>query len=304
MTINFSSIAAWVVDNARPIDKALLDFHLGSGSAEAIVRELSAYQNDDGGFGQGLEADLGMPQSSALATSVALQYLALACEDRDEPALQRALAYLGRMYDPDRKGWPIITAESDQYPHAPWWDYQQAMATFGWGNPSAELLGYLLKWEIGETWEARISDITDRALERLTELTTANAVDFHELSCFAVLFQSAGESLKRQMHDPLVGLIAAAINPKPEEWGGYGATPLTFVRRPDSPFADLFDKQGLDANLDFIEKSIVGDHWEPVWDWGGVYADEWTRARAAWSGKLTVDNLILLDAFGRTEPVR
>jgi hypothetical protein len=44
----------FIYRNARPVDKQFFAFHFEEGSAEAVISELSKYQNLDGGFGKAL----------------------------------------------------------------------------------------------------------------------------------------------------------------------------------------------------------------------------------------------------------
>ena len=54
----FQRARAFVMEQGRDLDRALLDFHFGDGTPESVLAALAAYQNDDGGFGHGLEPDL------------------------------------------------------------------------------------------------------------------------------------------------------------------------------------------------------------------------------------------------------
>ena len=42
---------------ARPLEIACYNYHFEKGSANGVLKELSAFQNHDGGFGHGLEPD-------------------------------------------------------------------------------------------------------------------------------------------------------------------------------------------------------------------------------------------------------
>ena len=53
---------------ARPLDRALFEHRFEKAPAQVVLNALDAYQNEDGGFGRALEADLRTPTSSALAT--------------------------------------------------------------------------------------------------------------------------------------------------------------------------------------------------------------------------------------------
>ena len=65
---DFDAIRRWMHRNARPLDLARWQYHFESGSAEAVLQSLSAYQNEDGGFGHGLEADCWNPASAPMQT--------------------------------------------------------------------------------------------------------------------------------------------------------------------------------------------------------------------------------------------
>jgi hypothetical protein len=299
MTVTVDAIEDYLNANARPLDLAFYRFHFVKESAEAVVEALRSFQNEDGGFGHGIEPDLGMPDSSALATSVAFQYLADIGIDNSEPIVRRGMDYLRESYLAVKSGWDIIGQESNDHPHAPWWDYQAAKAGFGWGNPSAELLGYFYKFSGSRAREELMTTATAKAVERVEQLALNQNADFHELFCYVGLPAAVDQPLRSTLRDLLVPLVSAAVSRNPDDWEKYGATPLTFAARPGSTFAHLFDEALIDANLDFVEASISIDHWEPTWDWGDTYPDDWPRARQDWIGKITVDNMILLRSYGR-----
>jgi hypothetical protein len=299
MKIDTAAVTAYLSQHARPLDRELANLHFAGGQPRTVLDELSRAQNDDGGFGHGIEPDFILPQSSALGTTVGFQYLSAIGANADEEIVRRGVAYLRSSFDPEISGWAIVPKDVDDYPHAPWWTYEAAIAGFGWGNPSAEILGYFLKYEdVLPTDDALIADVTKRAVQRLRELAEMEDPDFNELACYARLYACAGPDLQTQIFDPLVRLILGVVKTDPRDWGSYCATPLTFISSPDSPFATLYDTATLDANLDHVASSLVdGVHWAPVWNWGGNYPDDWATAREIWSGKITVDNMLLLQAF-------
>lgn len=255
--------------------------------------ELRNYQNDDGGFGNALEPDLRLPQSTALATWAAFRTMKEVGTPANNKMLQRGLNYLVSTYDQKRIGWAIIRPETDDYPHAPWWGYKTAMADFGWGNPSAELLGFLIKYGGSET-ASLVSALTQKALARIKEVEPSQ---FHEVLTFKGLYELAPQSLRKQLHEPLERLIQKAVSVEPDEWKEYTAPPLRFITSPADPFAYLFAEELVRKNLEFLADSIIDDHWEPNWDWSDTFADEWKKAKIEWSGQLTVNNMQLLRAF-------
>ncbi len=66
------NIEKHVLSNGSAIEKAKWNYLFNKESKEYIVSELIKYQNDDGGFGNGLEADILLPASSSIASTEAI----------------------------------------------------------------------------------------------------------------------------------------------------------------------------------------------------------------------------------------
>jgi hypothetical protein len=72
---DYQSIKRWMYRNARPLDIARWQYHFENGNKEAVLSVLSAYQNEDGGFGNAIEPDLWNPNSSPYSTHIAINIL-------------------------------------------------------------------------------------------------------------------------------------------------------------------------------------------------------------------------------------
>ena len=79
---------------ARAVDVARYQYHFEKGSAEAVLRALSAYQNEDGGMGHALEADCWNPHSSPIQTWAATSIIREINADRNHPVVQGINGYL------------------------------------------------------------------------------------------------------------------------------------------------------------------------------------------------------------------
>jgi hypothetical protein len=281
--------------HARKLDLYLYEYLFKGANAELVLGELATYQNTDGGFGKGLEPDLQLPASSVLATTVAFQYLSHLDVQPSHRLIQSGLRYLLQAYNNAKNGWINIPPAADKFPRAPWWDYKSLSSWAEWGNPSAEVLGYLLTYADQVRDDALLQRLSKQAVARLQEITEPEQ---HEVKCYIRLYRAAGKELRQQLHEPLARCIKQATTTDSKRWEGYVAAPLSFVAAPDDLFADLFDPQLLLENAQFIRQHVVdGDHWEPTWEWGRFEA-EWAKAKVDWSGKLTVENIQLLKAFG------
>jgi hypothetical protein len=74
----------FIFEHGRLLERRLFEYLFEDGSREACVRALAAYQNDDGGFGNGLEPDLLCPDSSAIGAETALYTLEMLEEWRGD----------------------------------------------------------------------------------------------------------------------------------------------------------------------------------------------------------------------------
>ena len=75
---NFEKAQQFIHNNARALDVCLFEYEFAGGTAVSVLNALTAYQNEDGGFGNAIEPDFRLPDSSPMATKVSIQlYLEL-----------------------------------------------------------------------------------------------------------------------------------------------------------------------------------------------------------------------------------
>ena len=293
----FHRACAFVENEGRALDAALLRYDLGEGSAEAVLAALAAYQNLDGGFGHGLEPDLATPASSAIATSVALRLLRRIEAGGRQPMVRAALDWLEASFDWKAGVWPIITAAVDEAPHAPWWAWSEDLAE-GWNgfrfNPSAELLACLY------VWRAEASPDLLKAAEAQMRRTLADTPlieGAYDLKCAVRLAET--EALPDDLRQLLGERVTrSALASDPDDPHGavleLAPTPSGLLA---APLADRIDT-ALDA---LIEAQQADGGWLFFWDWGFVDAAAWAKAKSDWRGWITRDALEALRAYGRVE---
>jgi len=293
---------AFLYTQARPLERAFYAYEFEAGSRIAVFRELAAFQNPDGGFGHGMEPDLQLADSSALATTVGLQHLRALGASSEDPLVRGAMAYLLRTYDAERQVWPIIPPNTDDAPHAPWWTFTDDVAE-KWGgflaNPRAEIVGYL--WDYAEL-------VPDGLRERLTKAVVEHLAAFSKiadinelLSCYLRLAEtrSLPESIRAELWSTLVPAADRAVVKDTERWTTYCLTPLRLVESPGSPLMAVMSDAVL-RNLDFaVDHQEADGCWLPEWSWYGLYPDAWPIAKLDWQGVLTLRMLRILRAFGR-----
>jgi hypothetical protein len=287
---------------APPVDRSLFEHHVRGDGEEDIAKALAAHQNPDGGFGKGLEMDFTYPGSSPMSTSVALQTLV---EHDSAPGAREmaraAVRYLEQTYDTDREGWLALPRETKDYPHAPWWDVDANTGMCDidnhWGNPSAEITGYLYRYrDLLETLDA--DDLIEAAISRLESITEYES--FHEMFCFIRMARQMPPSVAAHMHSLISRAVSDLVSTDPAEWGEYVAKPLDFAPLPDSDRYGIGDA-AVEANLDYLVEKLERDGCvSPTWEWAG-YKDVWMAQKVKWVGALTSRALVTLKMFGRLD---
>ena len=298
----FRRAKTFVMEQGRDLDRALLAFHFEDGTADDVLTALAAYQNDDGGFGHGLEPDLRTPASSVIATTVAFQNFRSLRVPADHPLVHRGIAYLLETYDVSRQVWPIIPPEVEDAPHAPWWDYASSEAGFGGFlvNPRVEIVGYLHDY-CGIVPTDLLDRLTAAVFEHLESLP--DEVEMHDIICFVSLAETAAlpESYRERIWAKLARAAEHGVAREPEELTGYVLKPLYLVSSPDSRLATgLADEVAM--NLDFeIEQQGEDGAWSPNFSWGDQHPEAWEVAKREWQARMTLKNLRVLRDFGRIE---
>ena len=70
--MNIEAAKNFVIKNARPLELSLYKYFFENEDKSNALTELRNFQNDDGGFGHGLEADNWNPNSNPIATNDAI----------------------------------------------------------------------------------------------------------------------------------------------------------------------------------------------------------------------------------------
>lgn len=290
----------YIKTNCRPLEHARFNYLFKNGSVDHITQELKKFQNADGGFGNGLEPDFLLPDSSPLATSLAFQFLE-EIPTPDEDMIKNAIKYLEDSFVKARNGWFAVSETVNNYPHAPWWNWnrekKETVIDESWGNPSAEIIGYLFKYQHFLS-QLDIHELVNDAVSYWHNKTEFNSE--HEVYCFIRLYKNLPAKQSEQLKNPLIIATKQLVNFDPNSWVDYVPQPVHFA---DNPQFFLYDavKEGIEANLDYIITSLDESCvWSPNWSWG-QYESDWEKSKIQWQGILTIKNLKILQSYDRIE---
>ena len=306
---DFLSIRRWMVRNARPLDMTRWQYHFENGNKEAVLSALSAYQNEDGGFGHALEADSWNPNSSPYTTHIAINiFEEIRFRDRNHEIIKKILKYLDSTPDFNGEYWPAIIASNHDYPHAPWW----TDGTYDWGyTPTALLAGFILFYaNKDESINRKAKNIVKTAINKYLYGTMQDGKPYHSVKREAEIHgfekmlafleeMDGGQAYPIAEIKSILRQQAAAFTEKDaSKWNQYCWKPSNFIKSPDSIFYPGNEK-AIDTELDYIlNKRNAEGIWDITWSWG-AYDKEFTLSQNWWKANIIIENIQMLKKFGR-----
>ncbi|MEM1435940.1 MAG: hypothetical protein AAGG11_17915 [Pseudomonadota bacterium] len=285
-----------IFEHGRKLERLRFEHCFEHAGREAATAELATYQNPDGGFGNGIEPDFWLPDSSPMATTVGLQVARELGLDAGHPIVDAALDYLSLTFAADLRGWYAVPRTVNDYPHAPWWHRQPGVEPDPHAlrlNPGAEIVGYLLSWGRGDFREW-VADLVDGA----------GVLESHQLLCCLRLADAPG--LDKTNREAVLELIRrsapAAIETDPSRWAGYCLKPLAAVPKPDALLFEAFaDPIAVQLDYEIEQQCEATGLWLPHWSWLTSYPESWSLAKLRWAGIITLDTLRSLGHYDRIE---
>ncbi|GHB01187.1 hypothetical protein ACIQRS_14395 [Streptomyces termitum] len=282
---------------ARVLEQRRFAYHFRRGGADQVEAALSAYLNEDGGYGHALEPDLRGPVSQPLHTAHALRVLD-SIGRCGGPRVERICRYLTAV-STHEGALPAVHPSQRGYPAAPFVPVLD--------DPPGELLstgpvvGALHRNQVWHAWLFRATEFCWTAVESLEK-----SHPYEVLAAVAFLDSAPDRSRARAAADRLGRLVRAqglaVLDPdRPEDFPvseGYAPGehhfPHDYARVPDSLARDWFTDEELGRSLDFLAAEQAEDGGWPIrWRaWAPGSALEWRPV-------VTIEALRTLRAYGR-----
>ncbi|MFO7882480.1 MAG: hypothetical protein R6U52_08105 [Kosmotogaceae bacterium] len=290
--------------NARPLEKSYLKYLFFGGNEKSVLNELGQFQNDDGGFGNAIEPDIRMPFSSPISTSVGVRHLMEFDKNRRaRKMIEAAIKYFEASFNEDRDGWFALDRRVNDYPHAPWWHFDEergkTVIDENWGNPTAEIVAYVYKYYQYAS-KLNVEDLIDYSLKRLINKKEFNSEN--EVYCYIKLYEVLSGERKNKITEQLSRAIEQVIVYDSSRWYEYVPKPLDIVESPEKQRFSIPDNK-INENLDFIINLLEEEgKIEPPWG-QSFYTDDMKSAYKEWQGILTLKALKILNDFERLDQV-
>lgn len=285
----FTAGREFIYRQGRVLEQRLFATIFEGAPAQGVINALRAYQNEDGGFGHGLEPDIRCPASLPIDVEMALLAMVLAGQG-DPEMLRRAGDFLAQVADSAAAGGAVPPAHPviEGYPRAEhWteWTYSPGL------NPTAGLVGLLRRLGVEHPWVSAGSAYCWSQLES-GELPEGG----HTLAEVLIFLDCNPE---RERSDRLAATVLERLPKAPQfRWDPldpeYGLTPLHLAPRPESRWRSLFSDAQITGHLDRMQADQEADggwplSWEPP-----------SQASALeWRGSETLRALVSLSAYGR-----
>ena len=299
----FHKARRFVYRNARPLDLARWRFHFEAGSPEDVLTYLSAYQNDDGGFGHALEPDFWNPGSTPIATWMATQRLReIGFDNKDHPIVRGILRYLDSGKDFVDGQWLNSVPANNNYPHAVWWACENE-AGLPHDNPSVSLAGFALRFaDESSPLHQKAGQTAALAVERFLAAPTD---EMHTLRCFLdLLCWCEGQTgfdcfdldrFRGRLYEAIGGIVCR----DPSKWfTEYVCKPSVFFESGHKVFS-ILDRSLLEEEARMLAEQQLEDGSFPVtWQWWTDYR-EYEISANWWRSALIVDNLCFLRSMAQ-----
>lgn len=285
----------YILENARPLDLAIYKYYFENESNQAVVDELSKFQNTDGGFRHGLEPDFFNPNSSPIATNDAIITLAsVNALDRDSAIVQGIVKYLEShdSFNEDKKRWLFAIDSNKDYPHAIWWEKKgDGTSKF---NPSISLAAFMV------CCGNRTSLYEEIIKESFDYLENSGEVSGDDVNCYLLAYELLTANSINDIVDlnTFKDLLCKAIeNCICKDITKYG---VEYVPMPSTIFTGKYMEFITPEIKSLIaaEKAILGKlqmedgGFDITWKWYTPYSDEYEQARAWWRPRVTIDKFL------------
>jgi hypothetical protein len=290
----FEMAQDFIWKNARLLDRKIFSYLFcfpakQPAARKAVVAALKAYQNPDGGLGNGLEADMRCPDSQPIAIDFGLGILDLVDALEDAQTIHEVVLplcdYLVSIASP-QGGVPTVLEPVNHYPHAPWWEISAPLpATL---NPTAIIAGLLLKHHLTHPW------LTKAEAFCWSEISAFESTAFHDVMPVIAFLEHAHNRSQAQIE---LERIAQRIS-KPgvvhmdPTASGYIKTPIHWAPTPQSFCRKLFDDTTLSLHL-----SALADQQQPDGGWPINWETTGPGVTLEWRGWSTILALHTLKTY-------
>jgi len=295
-----AAIHNYIKRNARRVELAWYECAFENKGSGRVIEALREYQNPDGGFGHGLEADYKNPASTPIATNDAvIRLFRVNALDRNAPVVKDIVRYLksGDGFDAEKKRWLFAVESNKNYPHAIWWEKDgDGISGF---NPTVSLAAFLVCYgDDGGCYR-------DIVKEGFASLFGEKESGSDEIKCFLMAYTMLRENGINDLIDfeavraRLIEIIQKTICPDITKYGiEYAATPSDFIAGCYPGFrTPRLDEMAMKEIENYPNILLPDGGFDIFWKWYTDYPEDFEQARSAWRPRICLEKLLFMKAM-------
>lgn len=287
--------------NARELELAIWKALFEGGESRAVADALLFYQNDDGGFGHGVDMDNWNPNSVPYNCLFVLEQLRMVgFEDMSHSVFAGIKKYLNAT-GPEQ--WHFTIPSNQDYPHA-------VFHSYGEEYNKVESIGIIIGLSAFVIEYCRELPVYEKVLgildEYISKFQNDNLGDMGPSGYITLISAMKKVGLSGYDYNALEERLSKVVNNtiqrNPVQWQQYGYRPSEFIKSKDSQFYKE-NEDIVEQELDFLVDTLPeNDIWPVSWSWfqeGKVYPKEEAISLRVSQARKGIEKMIFLKAFGR-----
>ena len=299
--IDLKHVSNWMHRNARELDLKIWDCLFAGGKAVAVADAMVAYQNEDGGFGHGIDPDNWNVNSVPYATLYAIETLELVgFHDINHSVYQGIRKYLNATA-PDK--WIFTLPTNKDYPHASFYNYDEQYNKVESTGVIISLSVFVIKYASDLSVYATVINELDTFISKLQ----GNDLGDMGPSSYIKLIDAIKEKgIKKydyqELQKRLVNIVNQVMQKDEKQWEYYGYRPSDFIKSKDSIFLNG-NEEIVEKECEFLIKTLPqNDVWPVSWCWfdnAKQYPKEEVISLHVAKARKCIERMLFLKEFNR-----
>jgi hypothetical protein len=254
----FNKIKEFIFKNSRLLERKFFSYFFEEGNKEEVIKVLAAYQNADGGFGNGIEPDLLCPNSTAIGAETAMYYIDLLDYEENEMTDQlfdwiiKEQNEEGYIYHPPKSMY--------NYPFQEWWNRPDDLRIFA-------LSGFLKKWGLED------NDFFKQVKNFYLNSTLPEEFTFYEYPYFIYLKYLGESKEEKNLLQNIINQLPSIFAKNKEHYPLFGrhwyhALDIVDKKEVENEMDNFFKGLKDDGGLEIIYQNLPW--WRPIWTLDGL----------------------------------
>jgi hypothetical protein len=227
--------------------------------------------------------------------------------DLSHPIYKGILKYLCSEKDFMEYGWRFCVPDNDNFPHAPWWNFNEEANRTGSIGVTAGLSVFVLKYADKDSIVYRKTTGLVKTL--VNQLLTDNNFGDMGITGYVELLDVMKElkfdgydytSLQLRLND----LVRNSIENDISKWQYYGVRPSNYIRSPQSIYynenKDIIEKE-INYLIETLPQNVVWGITRTWFDNNNKYTKEFAISENWWRSNKAIEKINFLKNFGYIE---